>query len=367
MAIAYSYPKEIQLSLEDMLVGTATAEVNGRKRLITKNFTLQSLGQFIAANFPDVGITLTTIGTSGLATLVGSTLNIPNYSAFSNPTLQSVTDAGNETGNSIKSLGGAGYTTMDGEKVYTTDLGLDSWSILHSGGYLALKNPDAIYESYLTNSNVTDDNVILEFPDKPSGTYTIATTSDLSTGYVPYTGATANVDLGNNDLLVNEIFLYDGPNDNYGSVHYTDGNFHIEDGDGHPLLVIEDEFIQLHKSATIQSNLWTSGLSATRDHYLPNQSGTIALTSDIPSLLQVTPVTLTAASWSLVSGLYEYVYSNVNILSTSIVNVIPSNSTIAIVQAASILPSTESASGSVKLFATNLPTADIIVTFNIFN
>jgi len=84
-------------------------------------------------------------------------------------------------------------------------------------------------------------------------------------------------------------------------------------------------------------------------------------------ILQVTPVTLTAASWSLVSGLYEYVYSNVNILSTSVVDVIPSNSTIAIVQAASILPSTQSSSGSVKLFSTNLPTADIIVTFNIFN
>jgi hypothetical protein len=83
--------------------------------------------------------------------------------------------------------------------------------------------------------------------------------------------------------------------------------------------------------------------------------------------IQVTPVTLTAASWSLVSGLYEYTYSNVNILSTSIVDVIPANSTIAIVQAAQVLPATLSSAGSVKLYATNLPTADITVTFNIFN
>jgi len=85
------------------------------------------------------------------------------------------------------------------------------------------------------------------------------------------------------------------------------------------------------------------------------------------TVLQVTPVTLTAASWSLVSGLYEYTYSNVNITSTSIVDVIPANSTIAIVQAAQVLPATLSSAGSVKLYATNLPTADIIVSINIFN
>jgi hypothetical protein len=83
--------------------------------------------------------------------------------------------------------------------------------------------------------------------------------------------------------------------------------------------------------------------------------------------IQVTPITLSAASWTLVSGLYEYDYSNVNITSTSIVDVIPSNSTIAIVQTAGILPSTISTSGSVKLFANNLPTGDITVTINIFN
>lgn len=84
-------------------------------------------------------------------------------------------------------------------------------------------------------------------------------------------------------------------------------------------------------------------------------------------ILQVTPVTLTSASWSLVNGLYEYTYSNVNILSTSVVDAIPSNASISIVKVAEILPTTTSSNGSVKLFATNLPTGDIIVTFNIFN
>jgi hypothetical protein len=146
---------------------------------------------------------------------------------------------------------------------------------------------DDLQEEILLKANTADISAV-GFSNDYDDLDNKPTIPDVS-GFVPYTGATANVDLGNNDLLVNEIFLYDAPNDNYGSVHYTDGNFHIEDGDGHPLLVIEDEFIQLHKNATIQSNLWTADLTATRDHYLPNQSGTIALTSDIPAPLGYTP------------------------------------------------------------------------------
>jgi len=91
----------------------------------------------------------------------------------------------------------------------------------------------------------------------------------------------------------------------------------------------------------------------------------INVNSNLP--LQVTPITLLSSGWTLVSGLYEYVYSNANILSTSVVDVIPSNSTIAIVKAADVLPQTDSSAGSVKLYATNLPSADIVVTFNIIN
>jgi len=81
---------------------------------------------------------------------------------------------------------------------------------------------------------------------------------------------------------------------------------------------------------------------------------------------QVTPVTLTTGGWTLVSGLYNYVYSNGAITSASIVDVIPSSASITVVKAADIMPSTLSATGTVTLYATNLPTGSIIVTFNIF-
>lgn len=91
------------------------------------------------------------------------------------------------------------------------------------------------------------------------------------------------------------------------------------------------------------------------------------LQNGLVDVVQVTPITLTSGSWSLVSGLYEYEYSNANILDTSIVDVIPTNASISIVKAAEVLPATESFFGSVKIYATNAPTADIIVTFNIYN
>jgi hypothetical protein len=100
---------------------------------------------------------------------------------------------------------------------------------------------------------------------------------------VPYTGATADVNLGNQDLYANKVWLYDAPNDGYGSIHLTDNDFHIEDAEGHKMLVIEDGFMQIHLTDAIQSNLFTTLLTQTRDHYLPNASGTIALTSDIPT------------------------------------------------------------------------------------
>jgi hypothetical protein len=118
-------------------------------------------------------------------------------------------------------------------------------------------------------------------------------------GYVPYTGATQDVNLGNYDAYVSKLWLYDAVNDNYGSVHFTDTDFHIEDADGHKMLVIEDGFMQIHKTDTIQSNLYTSGLTATRDHYLPDASGTIALTSDLSSYV---PTSRTISTTSPLSG-----------------------------------------------------------------
>ena len=81
--------------------------------------------------------------------------------------------------------------------------------------------------------------------------------------------------------------------------------------------------------------------------------------------LQITGLTLLSTGWTLVSGLYEYDLSNVNITADSIVEVIPANADVPTVKAAEILPETNSSSGSVKIYSVNAPTANISVTINI--
>jgi len=91
------------------------------------------------------------------------------------------------------------------------------------------------------------------------------------------------------------------------------------------------------------------------------------LQDGLVDVLQITPVTLASAGWTLVSGYYTYVYSNAAITSSSIVDVIPANASVPTVKTADVLPSTLSATGTVALYATNAPAANIIVTINIYN
>jgi hypothetical protein len=233
-------------------------------------------------------ITLTTIGSTGPATLIGDTLNIPNYSGGSVPTLDEVLDEGNtsELNANIGELGlydsfnSQYYKIVANDELFKFKNNLGSNIFIVGYSEFSLFNGTGTIAANFSSALLT----ITRNFQFPNASGTIALTSDIPSllGYVPYIGAVSSVNLGNNDLYVNEIFLYDGPNDNYGTIHFTDGNFHIEDADGHPLFVVEDGFLQIHKDATIQSNLWTTDLTAIRDHYLPNESGTIALTSNIP-------------------------------------------------------------------------------------
>jgi hypothetical protein len=195
----------------------------------------------------------------------------------------------------------------------TDDEGVRGWYLLDTGGGLTCETIgdcqtiidieaaiDALEEEILLKANTADisavgfSNDYNDLDNKP--------TIPSIDGLVPYTGATTDVDLGVNNIYTNKVYLLDEANDNHGSIHYSDGDFHIEDADGHKLLVIEDGFMQLHLTDTIQSNLFTTSLTQTRDHYLPNQSGTIALTSDIPSIAGLVPETRTISTTAPLSG-----------------------------------------------------------------
>lgn len=76
--------------------------------------------------------------------------------------------------------------------------------------------------------------------------------------------------------------------------------------------------------------------------------------------------TLTTGAWTLVSGLYEQSLSDSAITAASVVDVIPDNANAAIVKTAEFMARTDSSAGSVKVYCTNLPSANIGVTLNIF-
>jgi len=87
----------------------------------------------------------------------------------------------------------------------------------------------------------------------------------------------------------------------------------------------------------------------------------------VPVITQLTSITIPAASFTLVSGLYEADYANVNFLATSVVSITPKNSTIAIVTTASFLPEITVSLGSIKMYANNLPSGDFDVDILIIN
>ena len=220
------------------------------------------------------------------------------------PTLQQVTTQGAVSTNNITVNGltlgslvsGLDFTGNTNQLIISNRGTSDNLLEINYGATGSLKFGGGTYP-YVELINNPDNNVGLQVPST-GGTIPISVngyTANIAgnitipaggndTTKVPYTGATKNVNIGTHDLFTNKVYLYDESNDNYGSIHYTDGDFHVEDADNHKLLVIEDGFMQLHLNDTIQSNIFTTSLTQVRNHTLPDKSGTFALTSDTVSL-----------------------------------------------------------------------------------
>jgi len=168
MAIAYSYPQNAQLLGTDMLIGTATAEVNGRKRLITKNFTIAALGNFIIQN-----------------------------SLITTPTLQSVTDEGDTTTTTVYLNGGAISESnlyiagFQPNSIYVVDKVTGAGVELNTLGQITLSK-DGVSGVIMDVTNVTS-LVTMEFPNKPAGVYTFATTSDVNAKGLPVGGTAGQI------------------------------------------------------------------------------------------------------------------------------------------------------------------------------
>jgi len=334
MAIIYSYPDNENLLLTDMLIGTSTIRINGRKKNITKNFTLEALGLFIQDNFPantvpwgnitgtlsnqtdlqealdekQGNITLTTTGSSGPATFIADILNIPDYSAgYTVPTLQSVTDEGNTTTTDIIVDSALYESIISNNYITVTTKGTLSGIGLLSSGVVSFGN-GSVY-SYLS-SDVTNLNVYFRLPNKLAGTYTLATTADIPvvTGFVPYTGATGNVNIGDYNYIGGNLEL-NGISTDGGSINLRQSASNTISGDGYTSIYsLGTDSVSFYLANNFdgkQFNFLTNGitLNDTLDYTLPSTSGTIALISDIPAVTGYVPYT--GATQNVNLGEYE--------------------------------------------------------------
>jgi hypothetical protein len=137
--------------------------------------------------------------------------------------LQQVTDLGATTTNGIAIIDAVptydnftfvGFDYIEMQKQSTGEI------LYLTRDYIAMaKAGGALGRLKITNV-ISPNNVLLEFPNKASGSYTIATTADLTSGYVPYTGATANVDLGTFHLdAAKGTFSHNGSTDTLTANH----------------------------------------------------------------------------------------------------------------------------------------------------
>jgi len=211
--------------------------------------------------------------------------------------LQSVTDIGATTTNTITVGDIAGnFSQVLNSAVGTQDAVAGTYAYLDASGQLGLHNGD--FESDLKNTNVTNAGVVLEFPNKTTGSYTIATIGDIPVISTPSLQAVTNVGNTTSDVVISEsgfetTFL--GINNNQmafmGVSSLNQGGIITFKG----LLSLQEGSLDGTGS---MAHLTPTSLSQDRFLRLPDKDGTLAVTTDIPAA-QVN------SNWNATSGVAQ--------------------------------------------------------------
>jgi hypothetical protein len=246
MAIIYSYQENEELLNSDMLVGTATTLHNGQVRKITKNFTLGQLKTFISTG----DLTLSNGGTSGPATLINNILNIPVYQGAL----------------TLTTTGSSGAATLIGNTL----------NIPQYGG----TPPTPTLDQVLTAGKTSLTQIVIgsSFSQGLTLNQQYTNVGLITAGEIYQTGISYNNfysaidDLVSGKLFRAQLSATDGLLLNtYGSTGYVE----------------------------LKSDLATTAI---RTIQFPDASGTIALTSDIPSLTGYVQTTRTISTTSPLQG-----------------------------------------------------------------
>jgi hypothetical protein len=253
-------------------------------------------------------ITLTVTGTSGAATLVGNTLNIPTYTlaglggqaalsgtgfvkisgttiSYDNNTYATQTYVGTAIANLVDSS----PATLDTLNELAAALGDDPNFATTVATSIGTKQAQLNGTGFVkvTGTTVSYDNS------------TYLTTGTAGTTYVPYTGGTANVNLGVYDLDGGNINI-NGAGSGGGALRLKQFGSSEANREGYnSISTLTSGVFYFTSSASVPNfknfALNPSGLTdnTLRTYALPDASGTIALTSNLSAYLPLTGGTLT--------------------------------------------------------------------------
>lgn len=246
-------------------------------------------------------ISLTTTGTSGAATYINGVFNIPNYTTdltgyatetYVNTQVSNLVDAAPTTLNTLNELAAALGDDANFSTTITTLIGTKEPAII----------PGTTAQYW-----------------RGDKTWQTLPTYDLSL-YVPYTGATANVNLGLYGLTTRGLTISKAGSSVNGLIFEQAAGLGI-DGAGFTTIGPSgsDGFGFYFGGTTQAFILKASSITSQRAYTMPNASGTIALTSDIVSYtlptasttvlggIKVDGVTITIDANGVISGANTYV------------------------------------------------------------
>ena len=263
--------------------------------------TAKKVGSTGGALFIETGSGYVVGGVSGIAMASGSANNLSLFfiDATATNTKNAILNFGSLTNNTNRTytLPDASGTLplLESTQTFTganTFSGLSSFTFssgtrMDYGPYLTKGSVPTVFSGTTTNiySDATTNNIVirdnssiakLEFNNStqtftfPSASGTIALTSNLSS-YVPYTGATTDVDLGVNSYIGQNLFIKSAVNNTPWVTNYLKLGY-IKQSTTLTFTLGVD-------TGNVHSLIFTSGNSYA--YTFPNTNGTIALTSDL--------------------------------------------------------------------------------------
>ena len=172
----------------------------------------------------------------------------------------------------------------------------------------------AIIYSYPNNNNIKATDILVGtstvlVAGKPKNQTKSFEVGELANFIAPLIAPTLNEVLTNGnvselDAKVGSLYLYDITNDEYGKVTINNNSFKVYDYNDNPIFANEIGISRVWNSIGIEGAISYSSLTGGRIYSMPDQSGTVALTSDIPPFL-VGYVPYTGATGAVNLGAYD--------------------------------------------------------------